>query len=99
MIKYDANLLFEAELRPYRPAVERRGRLVDVYVRLEAPEGAEWPADLTEPGALIVYGADGEPIDYVVLDEGCDCEYRFTEREKEQLKQYVERERLLADVP
>lgn len=93
MMKYDALQVFEAELHPYAPVAERRGMFVDIYVKLK-PLGADWPADLSEPGALVICRPDGEPIDYVVLDGGCDCEYRFTESEKEQLRRYVERERL-----
>lgn len=95
MIKFNADLMFEAELRPYRPIVERREPYIDIYLKLEK-NGAGWPDDLTEPGALIICRGDGEPIQFVVLDEGCDSEYRFTEWEKEQLAEYVRREKLLA---
>ncbi|GAA3407247.1 hypothetical protein ACFFNY_00685 [Paenibacillus hodogayensis] len=95
MIKFDAELYFEAELKPYAPVVERRGPLIDIYVKLAAGDGAAWPADLTEPGALVVCDPDGQPIHYVVLEEGCDSEYGFTDREKQQLMRYMERERLL----
>ncbi|TNJ67089.1 hypothetical protein FE784_05940 [Paenibacillus hemerocallicola] len=94
MIKFNAELMFEADLRPYRPVVERREPYIDIYLKLNK-DGTGWPEDLTEPGALIICRSDGEPIQYVVLDEGCDSEYRFTEREKEQLKQYVQQERLI----
>ncbi|MDF2718004.1 MAG: hypothetical protein K0R28_4929 [Paenibacillus sp.] len=94
MIKFNAELMFEADLRPYRPVVERREPYIDIYLKLDK-SGAEWPADLSEPGALIICRSDGEPIQYVVLDEGCDCEYRFTEREKELLKAYVQKEHLI----
>ncbi|MEF3303882.1 hypothetical protein [Paenibacillus sp. GYB003] len=93
MYKFDAGAMFEAELLPHSPIVERRGSFIDVYLKLRR-NGAEWPDDLPEPGALVICRTDGEPIDYVALNEGCDCEYRFTELEKEQLKRYVRRERL-----
>ncbi|TMV42753.1 hypothetical protein FE783_36985 [Paenibacillus mesophilus] len=94
MIKFNAELMFEADLRPYRPVVERREPYIDIYLKLDK-SGTEWPADLSEPGALIICRSDGEPIQYVVLDEGCDSEYRFTEREKELLHAYVRKERLI----
>ncbi|PYI54486.1 hypothetical protein [Paenibacillus flagellatus] len=94
MIKFDAELMFEAELRPYRPIVERRGAYIDILLKLERG-GAEWPAELADPGALIICDSAGEPIQYVVLDEGCDSEYKFTENEKEQLRRYIETERLV----
>lgn len=94
MYKFNAQLMFEAEIRPYRPYVERRGAFLDIYMQLD-PGDQSWPEDLTEPGALVICDEAGVPIEYVVQSEGCDCEYRFTEDEKEQLRNYMKAERLV----
>jgi len=94
MFKFNAQLMFEAEIRPFRAFAERRGPFLDIYMQLE-PDGQRWPDDLTEPGALVICDETGNPIDYVVQSEGCDCEYRFTESEKEQLRRYIAEQRLI----
>ncbi|RKN86722.1 hypothetical protein [Paenibacillus ginsengarvi] len=93
MYKFDAGRMFEGRLQPYSPVVERRDPFIDIYMKLTIA-GVELPDDLNEPGALVICRNNGEPIDYVVLDEGCDCEYRFTELEKDQLRTYIAAERL-----
>ena len=93
MMKFNAESMFEPSIRPFRPVVERREPYIDIYLKLER-QGEGWPDDLAEPGALVICRTGGEPIQYVVLDEGCDCEYRFTEQEKEQLKRYIRDHRL-----
>lgn len=95
MIKFNGTSWYETPIRPFEPVVERRGALIDIQMRLSR-DGQSWPDDLTEPGAWLIFSESGSPIDFIVLNEGCDSEYKFTEEEKAQLLSYVSDNRLLS---
>lgn len=98
MITFNSEKYFESELHIFQPVVERREPYIDIYLRLKLIVREDEHHDLSDPGALIICNADGKPIQFVVLEEGCDSEYRFTDLEKDQLWRFVEQERLLEQI-
>ncbi|MDO3681626.1 hypothetical protein [Paenibacillus ehimensis] len=93
MIEYGNPDIRELRFERFRSRVEARGeQWIDVEVSLELAEGSKVPDGIVELGALIVCTRRGDIVEIVPQDEGRDCEYQFTEQEKEQLRTYYERE-------
>ncbi len=93
MIEYGNPDIRELRFERFRSRVEARGeQWIDVEVSLELAEGSKVPDGIVELGALIVCTLRGDIVEIVPQDEGRDCEYQFTEQEKEQLRTYYERE-------
>lgn len=76
----------EARIEP------RDEQWVDVEVRFRLANGAMAPEGIEELSALLICTRSGEIFDIVPQDEGRDCEFRFTESEKQQLRVFYERE-------
>jgi hypothetical protein len=52
-------------------------------------EGENIPSDLVDPEALLITNQDGEVLQVILREEGCDSPlFQFTENEKEQLKKW-----------
>ncbi|MDV2683743.1 hypothetical protein RYX56_05055 [Alkalihalophilus lindianensis] len=52
-------------------------------------EGENIPSDLVDPEALLITNQDGEVLQVILREEGCDSPlFQFTENEKEQLKEW-----------
>ncbi|MFC7372389.1 hypothetical protein ACFQPF_11955 [Fictibacillus iocasae] len=63
---------------------------MNVYLTFEVEPIEKLPSDLQEPSGLAVYDGDGERKEIIVLNEGTDSEYKFTDLEKEQLSLYLD---------
>ncbi|TVY10076.1 hypothetical protein [Paenibacillus cremeus] len=74
------HLQAEAELRD--------SQWMDVTLRFELAPGGELPEGIEELSALIICTHSGDIVQIVPQDEDRDCEYQFTELEKEQLRDY-----------
>ncbi|MFC0187730.1 hypothetical protein ACFFJY_05480 [Fictibacillus aquaticus] len=89
MFKYGFINYFEAQLTPMNHEIMEIGPWTNVYLSFEVADRDKLPDDLQDPGGLAVYDSDGELKDLVVLNEGTDSEYKFTDLEKEQLYRYL----------
>jgi hypothetical protein len=89
LIKYGSDEITELQFAQIHSMVETRGQWIDVYLKLEPSSGSAGLDDIADLGALVICNAFGEIIQFVVLEEGCDSEYQFTEGEKEQISRYV----------
>ncbi|WP_281887352.1 hypothetical protein [Paenibacillus sp. YYML68] len=89
MMTYGSVDVVELTLTILGHRMERRDEhWYDVELQLQAADPALVPESITELGALLVCTADGLLVDIAAQDEGRDCEYQFTESEKEQLRLY-----------
>ncbi|NOU64999.1 hypothetical protein GC096_13260 [Paenibacillus sp. LMG 31461] len=68
---------------------ESRGQWRDVYLGIQLEEGEELPEGLLDPSILVICNIEGEIVQIVLHDEGCDSEFQFTYAEKEQIEKYV----------
>jgi hypothetical protein len=89
MYKYGFINYFEAELIEMNHEIMEMGPWTNVYLSFDVADRDKLPDDLQEPAGLAVYDRDGELKDLVVLNEGTDSEYKFTDLEKEQLYRYL----------
>ncbi|TXK85450.1 hypothetical protein [Paenibacillus sp. N3.4] len=69
---------------------EIRGQWRDVFLAIHPEDGEEFPADLIEPSILVICNLEGEIVQVVLHDEGCDCEFQFTFSEKVKIESYVQ---------
>ncbi|UKS29072.1 hypothetical protein LOZ80_09145 [Paenibacillus sp. HWE-109] len=69
---------------------ELRGQWKDVFLGIHLLEGESWPEDLIDPSVLVICNLEGEIVQIVLHDEGCDCEFQFTYSEKAQIEAYVQ---------
>lgn len=93
MIQYGSTEVHELKFVSLRASIELRDQQwIDVEVQFELDEvnGSALPEDLTELSALLICTYAGQIAQIVPQDEGRDCEYQFTESEKEQLRNYYE---------
>lgn len=91
MIQYGSSELHELRFVQMRATAERRGQWLDVEIRFDLAEDSELPEQLEELTALLICTQDGAVVQIVPQDEGRDCEFQFTELEKEQLRSFYER--------
>jgi hypothetical protein len=89
MVKYGGTPCFEARFTAFKPEVESNGSWYTVDLELTFEPGTRLPGDLRDPSARVICAGDGTVIEYVVLEEGCDSEYQFTESEKAQISGYI----------
>lgn len=68
---------------------EVRGQWRDIFLGIHEEVGEEFPEDLIDPSILVICNLDGEIVQIVLHDEGCDCEFQFTFSEKAQIENYV----------
>ncbi|OXM87848.1 hypothetical protein [Paenibacillus rigui] len=93
MIQYGSTDLHELRFSSMRASIELRDAQwidVEVLFELDLHQGSELPADLSELSALLICTYGGDIVQIVPQDEGRDCEYQFTDAEKEQLRQFYE---------
>lgn len=69
--------------------VERRGQWVDVHLELRLGEGERLPEGLVEPSVLVICVPEGEIVQIVLLDGGCDSEFQFTPPEEAFVREFV----------
>lgn len=62
------------------------GQWIHVYASFQVDK---LPEGLSDPSALIILNQEKEIVQMVVLDEGCDSEFKFTEGEQQQLTQFL----------
>lgn len=97
MIKYGDETFTDLKFAGFTARIEEQPQWMNIYLDLKFPPGTALPDDLSDPSALVICAYDGKIIEYVVLDEGCDSEYRFTDAEKQQIAAFVGT--LLAEMP
>jgi hypothetical protein len=69
--------------------IERRGQWFDILLSLHLAEAGTPPLGLESPGVLVICSPNGDIIQIVLQDEGCDSEFQFTYTEKEQIERFV----------
>jgi hypothetical protein len=69
---------------------EIRGQWRDIFLRLHKEAGEEFPEDLIDPSILVICNLEGDIVQIVLHDEGCDSEFQFTLSEKAQIEDYVQ---------
>lgn len=93
MIRYGAEQVQELRfVRPRATVEPRDGQWIDVEVRFGLEPGTDLPEEISDLTGLIICTAAGDIVQIVPQDEGRDCEFQFTEQEKEQLRSFYERE-------
>lgn len=93
MIKYGQTEIQDLKFHSFRSNVESRDDLLmDIWIRFELDASTPLPEDLTELTAWVIATHQGRIVEIVPQDEGTDCEYRFTQEEKQQITRYVEEE-------
>lgn len=93
MIQYGSVEVKELKFEQLKSTIELRDdQWVDVEIRFELNKSSELPEDITDLTALLICTYAGGIAQIVPQDEGRDCEYQFTESEKEQLRTYYEKE-------
>ncbi|WP_282935404.1 hypothetical protein [Paenibacillus sp. RC67] len=93
MIQYGSVEVKDLKFIHMKSTIELRDeQWIDIEVRFGLGEGSELPNDITDLSALLICSYSGGIAQIVPQDEGRDCEYQFTESEKEQLRTYYENE-------
>jgi hypothetical protein len=69
--------------------IERRGQWVDVFLSMQLAESDLLPNGLDSPNILVICAVNGDIVQIVLQDEGCDSEFQFTYTEKEQIERFV----------
>ncbi|MBE1441889.1 hypothetical protein [Paenibacillus sp. OAS669] len=93
MIQYGSVDVRELKFMNMRSTIELRDeQWVDVEVCFDLDAGSELPEELSDLSALLICTYSGGIAQVVPQDEGRDCEFQFTESEKEQLRLYYEYE-------
>lgn len=91
MYKYGFTNYFEGELHFTGHDAVQVGPWLNIYIHFEIKNVEILPEGLTEPSALAVYDKDGELQEIIAHDEGVDCEYKFTDKEKGQITDYLQK--------
>ncbi len=89
MYKYGFTNYFEGNLTFTGYDVVQVGPWTNVYISFEIENVEIFPEGLSEPSALAIYNGEGELQEIIAHDEGVDCEYKFTDKEKEQITNYL----------
>jgi len=96
MIKYDGSHYKELKFASIRADADLRdGQWIDVYFDFVASVPQDLPVELRQPSGWLICSSEGEVVQFVVLDEGCDSEYLFTEDEKNQVLEYIRQNHVL----
>ncbi|MNR64771.1 hypothetical protein D3C85_1875280 [compost metagenome] len=56
---------------------------------IQLEDGEVLPEGLMDPSILVICNIEGDIVQIVLHDEGCDSEFQFTYAEKEQIETYV----------
>jgi hypothetical protein len=94
MISYGATHYVEWALCELSATVENRDPWIDINIAFELEGKQNLPEDLLHPSALVICNETGYIVQIVMLNEGCDSEYHFTETEKAQLISFVREHQL-----
>ena len=70
--------------------MEPRGQWQDIYLGIHMENGESFPEDLLAPSVLVICNQEGDIVQIVLQDEGCDCEYQFTLTEKAKIESFVQ---------
>lgn len=89
MFKYGFTNYFEGKLNFTNYEIIQVGPWLNVYISFDIENVEILPEGLNDPSALAVYDQDGELQEIIAHDEGVDCEYKFTDKEKEQITSYL----------
>ncbi len=91
MLTYGSTDIQELQFVHLSHTLERRNeQWFDIYVSFDLIDPSLLPEGIEELGALLVCTANGLLVEIAPQDEGRDCEYQFTESEKEQLRRYFQ---------
>jgi hypothetical protein len=90
MYKYGFTNYFEGKLNFTGYEIIQVGPWLNVYLSFEIENVEILPEGLSDPSALAVYNKDRELQEIIAHDEGVDCEYKFTDKEKEQIISYLQ---------
>jgi hypothetical protein len=94
MYQYGFMNYFEGKLNFTGHDTVQVGPWLNVYISFEIENIEILPDGLNEPSALAVFDNDGELQEIIAQDEGVDCEYKFTVKEKEQISEYLQKKKL-----
>ncbi|MDQ1909181.1 hypothetical protein RAC89_01545 [Paenibacillus sp. GD4] len=90
MIRYGDPVVEELIFERLKARVEPRDeQWVDVEISFALADGKQ-PEDVEDLSALIICTRRGDVVQIVPQDEGRDCEFQFTEGEKEQLRRFFD---------
>lgn len=94
MIRYGDPVVEELRFTQLKAIVEPRddGQWVDVEISFGLGEGCRVPEGIEDLTALLICTRAGDIVQIVPQDEGRDCEFQFTEEEKQQLRRFYEQE-------
>ncbi|RXT13759.1 hypothetical protein [Ammoniphilus sp. CFH 90114] len=71
------------------------GQWIHVYVSFKLDS---IPQGLSDPSALVILNDEKEVVQMVVLDEGCDSEYKLTEVEQKQISTFLQEQKVLENL-
>ncbi|MDR6882357.1 hypothetical protein [Bacillus sp. 3255] len=69
---------------------ESRGQWLDIFLDIHKEADEMFPEDLVDPSVLVICNSQGDIVQIVLHDEGCDCEFQFTYAEKAQIEKFVQ---------
>ncbi|MCM3731260.1 hypothetical protein M3196_06245 [Fictibacillus nanhaiensis] len=90
MYKYGFMNYFEGKLNFTSYDITQVGPWINVYISFQIDNVEILPEGINDPSALAVFDKDGELQEIIAHDEGVDCEYKFTDKEKEQITSYLQ---------
>ncbi|MBP1995277.1 hypothetical protein [Paenibacillus eucommiae] len=89
MMKYGADPI-EHKFILHCTEIEHRGQWVDVFLSLQLAADEKLPEGLLSPSVLVICSQDGNIVQTVLHDEGCDSEFQFTYTEKEKVERFIQ---------
>ncbi|MFC5531942.1 hypothetical protein [Cohnella yongneupensis] len=99
MIKYGDETWTDLIFEKFDYTAERRdAQWVDVELRVETAELTPLPTDVIDYSILAICTHRGDPIQLVVMEEGCDSEYQLTAGEKEQIEAFIRQAGVQANI-
>lgn len=95
VIKYGLDKIEELVFTTFHIHIEKRDQQwIDIQLVPELAAGNELPTDLIDFDILVITNHEGIIAQIVPQDVGCDCEYQFTFSEKEQIKAFIQSDRV-----
>ncbi|WNB92995.1 hypothetical protein [Bacillus sp. NEB1478] len=91
MYQYGFMNYFEGQLEFNHYDIAQVGPWYNVYLSFDITNIEILPEGISEPSALIVFDKDGEMQEIIAHDEGVDCEYKFTDQEKDQIVAFLQK--------
>lgn len=99
MIRYADERWNELRFTKFSYQVECRDeQWVDVELKVETDVDTPLPDDVIDYAIMAICTHRGDPLQFVVLEEGCDSEYQLTAEEKEQLEAFLRRDEVQAAI-